>query len=375
MKLGIAGFGKMGQDIFNLLFDKFREDRFVILEPYNTEKHAANLQKQLDRKHRRGLLTEQQLADRKQAVTFTADPGEFAGCDLVLEAIPEALAAKQALFARLTQIVPADCLLLTNTSSLPVADIFAPVQDLSRCSGMHFFYPVRLTGFVELNLLPETSAKTAEAVAALVQRIGKEPLPLEGAYHMYLNQILSCAVAHGFVLLEQYGVSPAQLDKALSGLMPTAPVFEILDSVGVGLMGADPGRFRIPRNAGLLAYGHTAMKQLLDAGCSPAPLSFLDYAAAHMPDTSGDASRATADMTALLLNEMARALGEYNGDRALFARALQETLGLAQTPKELYQAYGAETLSAVLDRFYQTTGFASYQPAGAQVWDTIFSEV
>ena len=94
-----------------------------------------------------------------------------------------------------------------------------------------------------------------------------------------------------------------------------------------------------------------------------------------MPDTSGDASRATADMTALLLNEMARALGEYNGDRALFARAMQETLGLAQTPKELYQAYGAETLSAVLDRFYQTTGFASYQPAGAQVWDTIFSEV
>ena len=99
MKLGIAGFGKMGQDIFNLLFDKLREDRFVILEPYNTEKHAANLQKQLDRKHRRGLLTDQQLADRKQAVTFTADPGEFAGCDLVLEAIPESLAAKQALFA------------------------------------------------------------------------------------------------------------------------------------------------------------------------------------------------------------------------------------------------------------------------------------
>ena len=112
MKLGIAGFGKMGQDIFNLLFDKLRKDQFVILEPYNTEKHAANLQKQLDRKHRRGLLTEQQLADRKQAVTFTADPGEFSGCDLVLEAIPESLAAKQALFARLTQIVPADCLLL-----------------------------------------------------------------------------------------------------------------------------------------------------------------------------------------------------------------------------------------------------------------------
>ncbi len=67
MKLGIAGFGKMGQDIFNLLFDKLREDRFVILEPYNTEKHAANLQKQLDRKHRRGQMTEQQLANRNQA--------------------------------------------------------------------------------------------------------------------------------------------------------------------------------------------------------------------------------------------------------------------------------------------------------------------
>lgn len=61
MKLGIAGFGKMGQDIFNLLFGKLREDRFVILEPYNTEKHAANLQKQLDRKHRRGLLRSSSL--------------------------------------------------------------------------------------------------------------------------------------------------------------------------------------------------------------------------------------------------------------------------------------------------------------------------
>ena len=369
MKLGIAGFGKMGQDIFNLLFDKLREDEFVVLEPINTEKHAAAVQKQLDRKHRRGLLTEQQLADRKQAVRFTADPEDLAGCSLVLEAITEDLAAKQALFAKLEQIVPADCLLLTNTSSLPVAEVFAPVQHTGRCTGLHFFYPVRQTGFVEVNLLPETSAQTADAAFRLVQRIGKEPLPLEGAYHMYLNQILSCAVAHGFVLLRQYGVSPAQLNKALSGLMPTAPVFEILDSVGLGLMGADPDRFRIPRNRELLIYGHSAMQELIAGGCPETPLAFLDYAAEHMPDTEADASGAAADMTALLLNEISRALADYQGDRTLFCRAIQETLGLAETPAALYAAYGPVQLSAVLQHFYEATGFASYQPAGQPAWE------
>ena len=198
-----------------------------------------------------------------------------------------------------------DCLLLTNTSSLDIAEIFADVPNKERCFGMHFFYPVKLTGFVELNVLPETSQSNAEKAAQLVKSAGKKPI-------------------------------------VFSGDDP----FEVLDSVGLGLMAGSPDNFRIERNKGLLGYGCEKMNGWLAEGCPKETLSFLDFMAERESASGRDCGKAALYMAALILNETVNAAQEYSGDTELFIEAVQDTLGLAEAPAYYYDKFGAKSIFA-----------------------------
>src|SRR5205085_10526114 len=75
-------------------------------------------------------------------VTTTTGWEEFAGCDLVLEAVYEETAVKKEVFARLERVVSPECLLATNTSSLSLAEMAADLEHPQRVVGLHFFNPV-----------------------------------------------------------------------------------------------------------------------------------------------------------------------------------------------------------------------------------------
>ena len=85
----------------------------------------------------------------------TTDVEDFAGCDLVLEAVFEEMSIKQQVFAEVREVVGPDCILATNTSSLSVAEMGADV-------GLHFFNPVAVMPLVEL---VRTDATTDETLA------------------------------------------------------------------------------------------------------------------------------------------------------------------------------------------------------------------
>ena len=140
---------------------------------------------------------------------------------------------------------------------------------------MHFFYPVKLTGFVELNILPETSDDAIERAKSLVTAGGKKPVVFSGKYHIYLNQLLSCMVTHAIYMQKSADVSVKEMSSALSPLFPVAGPFDVLDSVGLGLMGGNISNFRIERNKALLEFGYKKMKEWTDAGCPQTTLGFL----------------------------------------------------------------------------------------------------
>ena len=373
MKIGIVGYGKMGKDIFSLFFDKLSGAEFVVMDTRGTGENTAALIKSLDKQLKRKKITEEQYAAKKSSFLFTDKAEDLAGCDAVIEAVFEDLTVKKTLFGKLAEIVGRDCLLLTNTSSLSIADIFADIAGKERCFGMHFFYPVKLTGYTELNVLPENAPEAVEKARALVTEAGKKAIVFSGAYHIYLNQILSCMVAHAIYLQESMGVSVSELRKAFAGVFPVADPFEVLDSVGLGLMAGKPDSFLLERNKGLLAYSCEQMNKWLDEGCAKEPGSFLDFISERESDSGRDASDAKLSITALILNELVNALEDnQNSDQAVLTDAVQDTVGIAETPAYYYKEYGAETIFSELDRLRAVTDFDSYKHADKAVWDKYF---
>ena len=373
MKIGIIGYGKMGKDIFSLFFDKLPDAQFVVIDLFGAEENTAALLKTLGKSLKRKKLTEEQYEFKKQSFIFTDDTSALSGCDVVIEAIFENMTAKKDIFARAAAAVSDDCLLLTNTSSLDIASVFEDIPHRERCFGLHFFYPVKLTGFVELNVLPENDESCISKAAELVSSAGKKPIIFSGGYHIYLNQILACMVSHAIYLTESMGVSAAELNKALEDMFSVAAPFDVLDSVGLGLMAGSPDNFRIERNRGLLGYGCEKMNGWLNEGCPKETLCFLDFMNEHETASGEPCDKAKLYMTALILNETVNAASEYSGDSSVLIEAVQDTLGIADTPARYYKEYGAETLFAALDELHSKTGFGSYIHQGKDVWDKTFA--
>lgn len=371
MKIGIVGYGKMGKDIFSLFFDKLHDAEFVVADLSGAEENTAAVMKSLGKSLKRKKITEEQYEFKKDSFLFTDDISALSSCDAVIEAVFEDMAAKKELFAKAAAAVSEDCLLLTNTSSLDIASVFADIPYRERCFGMHFFYPVKLTGFVELNVLPETSQSNTGKAAKLAEAAGKKPIVFSGEYHIYLNQILACTVSHAIYLRDRFGASVTELGRALEELFPVAGPFEVLDSVGLGLMAGSPDNFRIERNKGLLGYGFEKMKGWLSEGCPRETMNFLDFMAEHDNKAGADCGETALYMAALILNETVNAASGYSGDKAVLKEAVQDTLGLAGTLSDCCEKYGIEALFAALDELYADTGFGSYVHQDKSIWEML----
>ena len=372
MNIGTLGYGKMGKYSFSLFFDKLPDAEFTVLEIADAEKNTAAVVKTLDKSLKRKKITQEQYDLKKSSFRFTDNVNDLKDCDLVIEAIFENIQAKQDIFGKLGNIVSENCLLLTNTSSLDISSVFENIPHRERCFGMHFFYPVKLTGFVELNILPETSDDAIERAKSLVTAGGKKPVVFSGKYHIYLNQLLSCMVTHAIYMQKSADVSVKEMSSALSPLFPVAGPFDVLDSVGLGLMGGNISNFRIERNKALLEFGYKKMKEWTDAGCPQTTLGFLNFMAEHEKDTGNDCGNAELDMAAFVLNEAVNALEECGGDTEIISEAVVETLGLAEKPSYYCEKFGTDALFAALDRYASETGYDTYKHKDKSVWEKYF---
>ncbi len=154
--------------------------------------------------------------------------------EIVIEAIFEDLGAKQALLRSLEERVRPDCVLATNTSSIPVEELASSLQDPGRLIGLHFFNPVAKLPLVEVVHTPATSASAAATGLAFVRQLGKLPLPCRSRPGFLVNRILAPYLAEAMVLAQE-GVPLADIDRAATDFgMPMGPI-ELADSVGLDI--------------------------------------------------------------------------------------------------------------------------------------------
>lgn len=157
-----------------------------------------------------------------------------ARADVVIEAIVEDVAAKQALFADIVPRMRRDALLATNTSSIPLQTLGETLPEPARLVGLHFFNPVAKMPLLEIVRSARTDPAVIEQALAFARHFDKLPLLVESRPGFLVNRILMPYLIEA-VLLVEAGVSPAAVDRAATDYgMPMGPV-ELADTVGLDI--------------------------------------------------------------------------------------------------------------------------------------------
>ncbi len=157
-----------------------------------------------------------------------------ARADVIIEAIFENLEAKQQLFVALEGKAKPSALLATNTSSIPLEQIAAPLKDPGRLIGLHFFNPVARMMLVEIVVGMQTRPVLVPSAAAFVRQIDKLPLPVKSARGFLVNRILAPYLMEAMRCVDE-GMAPETVDEAaLAFGMPVGPI-ELADTVGLDI--------------------------------------------------------------------------------------------------------------------------------------------
>lgn len=137
--------------------------------------------------------------------------------DLVIEAVPEDLGLKQALFESLEQLAPADAILATNTSVIPVGQVGARVSRGERVLGTHWWNPPYLIPLVEVVQADRTSIETVQRTMALLERAGKQPVHVRRDVPGFVGNRLQHALWREAIAIVAAGVCDAEtVDKVVT---------------------------------------------------------------------------------------------------------------------------------------------------------------
>lgn len=180
----------------------------------------------------KGRLSEDERAATLSRLAPADALSELADASLVVEVIVEDLEAKHGLLSELEDIVSADTVLASNTSSISITAIANGLNHPQRVVGMHFFNPVPQMKLVEVVSGAETDPAIAQAVHELARRWGKTPVHAKSTPGFIVNRIARPYYAEALALLHEQAAPPATLDAlARSAGFRMGPC-ELMDLIG-----------------------------------------------------------------------------------------------------------------------------------------------
>ena len=239
-----------------------------------------------------GRLTAEQAAAQVEEVmgrihgdtTYAA----FGDVDFVVEAVPERMEVKQAVFAELDAVTPGHAILASNTSSLSITEIGDATLRPEQVVGFHYFYPASVMPLIEVIRGDETSADTMQAAVTFAQAIRKNPITCAEVPGFVVNRILNAGSSEIWRAQEEGGLSIRAIDEGVGAakVTPLGP-YRLVDMLGLDtvlhvaehLNEAYGDRFHVPAALGrLVAEGRLGAKTGGDGV----------YSAGGEPNVAGD---------------------------------------------------------------------------------------
>jgi 3-hydroxybutyryl-CoA dehydrogenase len=232
--IGVLGAGTMGSGIAQLAA---RSGALTLLHdpvPEALERGAQRAREGLAKEAAKGKLSEQEAAAASARLQAVAEMDALAPCELVIEAAPERPELKRELYQRLCEIVGADCVLATNTSSLLVTAIATGASNPPRVVGMHFFNPAPLMRLLEVVAGEESSAGALALAHATGEAMGKTVIRAKDGPGFIVNRCNRPFGLEALRLLQEQVADVQSIDRIcrMEGGFRMGP-FELMDLVGV----------------------------------------------------------------------------------------------------------------------------------------------
>jgi 3-hydroxybutyryl-CoA dehydrogenase len=166
--------------------------RVVSYEPEQAtlERSRAAIAESVSRAVARAKLDAAEAEALQARIESTTDLDALRDCDVVVEAIVEDPTIKGELFARLDALLPPDRILVSNTSSIPIAQLASWTANPQRVLGLHFFSPVPVMKLVEIVVGLDTAPRVVERAAGFVEQLGKHPIQTKDRSGFVVNMLL-----------------------------------------------------------------------------------------------------------------------------------------------------------------------------------------
>ena len=232
--VGVVGLGTMGAGIAQVSVQAGHETIGRELDGELAERGRSTIEHYLGRAVEKERLTAEERDDALGRLTLTTDLADLADCDLVIEAVLEELELKREVFAELDRLTRPVAILATNTSALSVAEIAEATAHPERVVGMHFFNPAPVLPLVEIVRAPKSSDEAVRAAYEWAERAGKQPVNCNDTPGFIVNRILIPLLNDCVRVLDEAGVTPEDLDKAMvnGAGWPLGPC-ALVDLVGI----------------------------------------------------------------------------------------------------------------------------------------------
>jgi 3-hydroxybutyryl-CoA dehydrogenase len=263
----VVGAGQMGSGIAQVVASSGRRVSLYDAAPGATDRGLATMRRSLEK------LAEKGGADPDDVLARVTVVERLVPADLLIEAVVEDAAVKEAIFREADAILPPAAVLASNTSSIPIATLGAATSRPDQVIGMHFFNPVPVLKLVEVIRATATSDETTAAIVELARDLGKEPAEANDFPGFVSNRILMPFINEAAYALQD-GVAEAEAIDTIARLGFAHPIgpLALADLIGLDTC---------------VAIMNVLREGLRDAKYAPCPLLVEHVAAGWLGRKSG----------------------------------------------------------------------------------------
>lgn len=211
----VVGAGTMGHGIAQVLCQAGIATTLVDLDKDVVARGQQKIAENLGIGVKKGKLTEGERDATLARLSTSTSTAVVAGAQLFVEAIPERMELKRALFAEADRLMPAGGMLASNTSSLSITEIASSTKRPEDVVGLHFFNPVHIMKLLEIVRGPLTSKETLAAARALAERLGKTSIVVNDAPGFATSRLGICLGNEAMRMFEEGVASAADIDAAM----------------------------------------------------------------------------------------------------------------------------------------------------------------
>jgi 3-hydroxybutyryl-CoA dehydrogenase len=230
--VAVIGAGVMGSGIALCAIQSGYPTLLFDVNAQSLEKGVKHIEKQLAIAVEKGKTTQEKADIALQRLSTTTDKNQLIA-SFIIEAVIEKLSVKQELFTHLESINSPHSILATNTSSIPITQIGAPLKHPERLVGVHFFNPAHIMKLVEIIKGAATSPDIAKAAYNWALSLGKTAVYAEDAPGFIVNRVARHYYVESLKILEENVADIPQIDNLLQASGFKMGAFRLMDLIGV----------------------------------------------------------------------------------------------------------------------------------------------